>query len=386
MGDEMTSLFWTSLLAFIMSAIFCLGLRGLARDWYLLDVPNARKKHDGTVPLCGGIAIFLTFFFCAFLAPSMVGSANAALLLPGLLLILTTGVLDDRFDLPVTPRLVMQLTAGFVIIVTVGLEEIHLGLGARQSETLQAASSNVWGDAVTGPLFLLLALAFIVGLVNAVNMSDGVDGLSGSASAVSFFWLALISFKADQQQLGLQSLILSSACIGFLIFNMRHRFRSRASIFLGDGGSTLLGASLAGIILILANRQISVEFPILLWIVIVPVVDTLSLIVRRLAARKSPFSPDRQHLHHLLLDRGFSIRQTAFTICFLNFFAGAIAFGAIALNVPAWVMSLALIIPFSAHILFVLRSSKSAPLINASVSVDATPSPKPKITLPGATS
>jgi len=382
----MTSLFWTSLLAFLMSVTFCLGFRGLAREWYLIDVPNARKKHDGSVPLCGGIAIFLTFLFSVLLAPSMPGSANAVLLLPGLLLVIVTGVLDDRFDLPVTPRLGMQLIAGFVIIVTVGLDEIHMGLSAGQVDAFPAASSFLRGDVVTGPLFLLLALAFIVGLVNAVNMSDGIDGLSGSASAAAFFWLALISFEADQQRLGLQSLILSSACIGFLIFNMRHRFRMRASIFLGDGGSTLLGASLAGIILMLVNRQISLPFPILLWIVIVPVVDTLSLIVRRLAARKSPFSPDRQHLHHLLLDSGFSMGQTALAIGLLNFFAGAIAYGAIALNVPAWAMLSGLLIPFSAHVWFVLRASKGANLKNASATVEAAPSPKPKITLPGTTS
>ncbi len=370
----MISFFWITLLAFALSVAFCLGFKGLAREWHLIDIPNARKTHDGHVPLCGGIAIFLSFSAAAFLTPAMVGSANAVALLPGLLLILITGVLDDRFNLPVAPRLGMQVLAAFMIIGVAGLTQIHLGFASGVIDTMESMTLG-------GPVYVLLAIAFVVGLVNAVNMSDGIDGLAGSASAASFFWLAAISFTIDQNHIGLQALTLSAACIGFLIFNMRHRWRAKASLFLGDGGSTFLGATLAGIILILTNANAAMAFPILLWVVIVPVIDTLSLILRRLSARRSPFSPDRQHLHHLFLDNGFSHSQTALIIMALNFLAGAIAYAAIRLEIPAWPMLVALILPAIAHTLFVLRSNKSLrPIV-----VEATTPSKPNITLPGAT-
>lgn len=382
----MTSLSWITLLAFALSVAFCLGFRGLAREWHLIDIPDARKRHDGNVPLCGGIAIFLSFSAATFLAFGVSGHANAMALLPGLVLILVAGVLDDRFNLPVAPRLAIQLLAAFLIIAITGLTQTYLGLASDGIETAATSTPEMLIQVLTGPLFLIIALAFIVGLVNAVNMSDGVDGLAGSASAAAFFWLAVIGFGIGEHRLGLQALALAAACLGFLVFNMRHRWRARASLFLGDGGSTFLGAALAGFILILASGTAAVAFPVLIWIVIVPVIDTLSLIVRRMSVRRSPFSPDRQHLHHLLMDAGLSCGQTAVAVMALNLLAGAIAYIAIRFDIPVWPMLLALAVPAAAHTLFVLRMTRGArPIVTASMA-EANPTTKPNITYPGATS
>jgi len=307
-------------------------------------------------------------------------------LLPGLVLILVAGVLDDRFNLPVAPRLAIQLLAAFLIIAITGVTQTYLGLASDGIETAATSTPEMLIQVLTGPLFLIIALAFIVGLVNAVNMSDGVDGLAGSASAAAFFWLAVIGFGIGEHRLGLQALALAAACLGFLVFNMRHRWRTRASLFLGDGGSTFLGAALAGFILILASGTAAVAFPVLIWIVIVPVIDTLSLIVRRMSVRRSPFSPDRQHLHHLLMDAGLSCGQTAVAVMALNLLAGAIAYIAIRFDIPVWPMLLALAIPAAAHTLFVLRMTRGArPIVTASMA-EANPTTKPNITYPGATS
>lgn len=382
----MTSLSWITLLAFALSVAFCLGFRGLAREWHLIDIPDARKRHDGNVPLCGGIAIFLSFSAATFLAFGVSGHANAMALLPGLVLILVAGVLDDRFNLPVAPRLAIQLLAAFLIIAITGLTQTYLGLASDGIETAATSTPEMLIQVLTGPLFLIIALAFIVGLVNAVNMSDGVDGLAGSASAAAFFWLAVIGFGIGEHRLGLQALALAAACLGFLVFNMRHRWRTRASLFLGDGGSTFLGAALAGFILILASGTAAVAFPVLIWIVIVPVIDTLSLIVRRMSVRRSPFSPDRQHLHHLLMDAGLSCGQTAVAVMALNLLAGAIAYIAIRFDIPVWPMLLALAVPAAAHTLFVLRMTRGTrPIVTASMA-EANPTTKPNITYPGATS
>lgn len=372
----MTSLSWITLLAFVLSVAFCMAFRGLAREWYLIDLPDYRKRHEGAVPLCGGIAIFLSFFLTASLVKDGAGHADALVMMPGLTIILGTGVLDDRFRLPVTPRFAIQLFAAVLIIAMAGVQQVFLDLNPSFIDD----SGNIFAfERLGGPFLLLFAVAFIVGLVNAVNMSDGVDGLAGSASAASFFWLAVISFDIGEHRLGLQSLALVAACLGFLVFNMRHRWRAKASLFLGDGGSTLLGAALAGIVLILSSGRQATAFPVLLWIVIVPVLDTLSLIVRRLAARRSPFSADRQHLHHLLMDAGLTCGQTAIIVMALNLIAGATAYTAIRLDLPGWLMALALLAPAMAHLAFILRCTRGPRI------ADPAQAAKPNITFPGTT-
>ncbi len=372
----MTSPSWITFLAFILSVAFCLGFRRLAREYYLIDLPNDRKRHEGAVPLCGGIAIFLSFIITASLVRGGAGHADALAMIPGLIIILGIGVLDDRFNLPVTPRFAIQLLAAFLIITIMGVQQLFLDLNPALINDDRNLFAFEW---LGGPLLLFFAVAFIVGMVNAVNMSDGVDGLAGSSSAASFFWLAVISFDLGEQRLGLQSLALVACCLGFLIFNMRHRWRVKASLFLGDGGSTLLGAALAGILLTLSSGKGAIAFPILLWIVIVPIIDTLSLIVRRIAARRSPFSADRQHLHHLLLDTGLSCGQTAALVMALNFAAGAVAYAATRFGLPGWLMALAMLAPAAVHLAFVLRGTRGTRMADPAQAV------KPNITFPGTT-
>lgn len=381
----MSNLSWITLLAFVLSVAFCIGFRELAREWYLIDIPDDRKRHDGAVPLCGGIAIFLAFAIAASIVQGTSDQANILQLLPGLALVLVTGVLDDRFNLPVMPRLSIQFLAAALIIGMAGIERLSLGMN------IAVPSTGLTGDSGTiflaGPLFLLLALTFIVGLINAVNMSDGVDGLAGASSAAAFFWLAVIGFDFGQHRLGLQTLALAAACLGFLVFNMRHRWRMKASLFLGDGGSTLLGAALAGTSLILASGEPAIAFPVLLWVVAVPVIDTLSLIIRRMAARRSPFSADRQHLHHLLMDAGLSCGQTAMAVMALNLLAGAVAYIAIRTGVPAWIMLVSLLLPAVLHTLFVRRMTRGQrpAVVVATTIAETAKTAKPNLTFPETT-
>jgi UDP-GlcNAc:undecaprenyl-phosphate GlcNAc-1-phosphate transferase len=381
----MSNLSWITLLAFVLSVAFCIGFRELAREWYLIDIPDDRKRHDGAVPLCGGIAIFLAFAIAASIVQGTSDQANILQLLPGLALVLVTGVLDDRFNLPVMPRLSAQLLAAALIIGMAGIERLSLGMNIALPST--GPTAEIGTIFLAGPLFLLLALTFIVGLINAVNMSDGVDGLAGASSAAAFFWLAVIGFDFGQHRLGLQTLALAAACLGFLVFNMRHRWRMKASLFLGDGGSTLLGAALAGTSLILASGEPAIAFPVLLWVVAVPVIDTLSLIIRRLAVRRSPFSADRQHLHHLLMDAGLSCGQTAMAVMALNLLAGAVAYIAIRTGAPAWIMLVSLLLPAVLHTLFVRRMTRGQhpAIVVAATIADTAQTAKPNLTFPGTT-
>jgi UDP-GlcNAc:undecaprenyl-phosphate GlcNAc-1-phosphate transferase len=207
-----------------------------------------------------------------------------------------------------------------------------------------------------------VAVLFIVGCCNAVNMLDGVDGLAGGYLALSCFWLALIAQAAGRGDVAVEALVLMAALVGFLVFNLRHRWRARASVFMGDAGSTMLGAVVAYLLVRLASGPGALSFPMLLWLVIVPVTDTLILAVTRIAAGHSPFRPDRRHLHHLLQDRGFTPGQTAALLIAASCLCGAVAYGGLLLAVPDGVIVLGLAAPVALHIGFVTaRNRPTAP-------------------------
>lgn len=354
----LTDILWASLLAFSMSAICCYGLKRVAHRVCLVDMPDERKHHNGAVPLVGGLAMFLAFALTmAIVALHDFLSGRSDLhmlaLLPGLLLLLCTGVIDDRHNLPAVPRLIAQYIAAALIIGFAGLASMQLGA----VPWLSGGQIMTTGLVLTGSLFLLVATTFIVGMANAVNMSDGVDGLAGTASIASLFWLLLIAHEHATFWLVPQLAFLLAAILGFLVFNLRAPWRRRASLFMGDGGSTLLGAALGGFILVLSERDPALTFPALVLVVIIPVLDTLSLMFRRVLARKSPFAADRNHLHHLLQNCGLSAGQIAMTMAVMNLVTGGLAYLAIQLQLPLWLIAVHIAVIIALHSIFVMRAS-----------------------------
>jgi UDP-GlcNAc:undecaprenyl-phosphate GlcNAc-1-phosphate transferase len=201
-----------------------------------------------------------------------------------------------------------------------------------------------------------VAVLFVVGLINSWNMIDGVDGLAGGGAAVALFWLAVIASLKGAGELVLPIVVLLAAVCGFLVFNMRSPWVARAKIFLGDAGSTALGAAIAYLVITLSIRG-NIAFSVLLWIVIIPVLDTLSLIVRRLHAGRSPLAADRWHLHHLLLDRSVSPAMTTIIIIAASAICGGIGCISIVTGASNFTMTLALVVPLVAHSAFVFYAS-----------------------------
>ncbi len=326
--------------SFLLTILLIIVTRKLAGELCLLDTPDFRKKHEGMVPLCGGFAIFTAFMV------SGIGF-NDGFRVPwnweiGLGMLVILGMADDRWRLPAVPRLAVQAVAAIVLISPFAGP---FNLGALPG-------TETW---VLPPLLgIALAGFFTVGTINAVNMLDGVDGLAGSSAAASLVWLALIAFHGGDSYLAVHALVLLAAVSGFLLFNLRHPWQGKASVFLGDGGSLMLGAALAFFIIRLCHGEGGIAFPILLWIVVVPVADTLSLIVRRLASRRSPLSPDRWHLHHLLLDAGLSPAVASMLISGANALCGAVAYAGVVFDIADSVMALALLVPLAAHSMVVL--------------------------------
>jgi UDP-GlcNAc:undecaprenyl-phosphate GlcNAc-1-phosphate transferase len=328
--------------SFLLSILLIHLLKGPASELGLVDSPAGRKMHNGQIPLIGGLSIFVVFLLESTL---LEGPFQVPIgLLCGLTLLVLIGVLDDWFNLPASFRLIAQVASAIVMLAP---------------DEHAVASINLYGLAPIelGQWALPFTVVFVVGMINAFNMLDGLDGLAGGAAATALFWLSIGYNGYPEQPL---LLILLCAVVGFLLFNLRHPWRAQASVFLGDAGSTMLGAAIAFFIVVRAGSPASENNPFaaLLWIIAIPAIDTLSLIVRRLATGQNPLAADRNHLHHLLLGVGLSHRNAAAVILAACFLTGGAGVMAIHLGVPSDVMLISLVIPAALHTGFTLYVSR----------------------------
>ncbi|WP_020184873.1 MraY family glycosyltransferase [Methylopila sp. 73B] len=303
--------------AFLLTVVLVAALRAAAVPLGLVDRPDERKRHIGQVPLVGGLAMFPAFVVASLsLAPDLRVPWSA---FAGFAAFVAIGAADDRFCLRAAPRLLMQFAAAALAIAPAGVVVEQLGGGWDAGLAL-------------GALALPFTLVFVVGLANAFNMADGLDGLAGGVAAGALFWLAITAMALERTAAAIPLLPLLFAVLGFLVFNLRHRWRARASVFMGDAGSLLLGAGVAYFVATFACGDGRVaSFVALLWTCALPIVETLSLIVRRLGARRSPMAADRRHLHHILVDGGVPAGRATALIVGASLALGAVGFiGAVA--------------------------------------------------------
>lgn len=271
------------LVALAITMLLVPPLGRLAMNLKLLDQPGDRKVHSIPVPRIGGAAMALGVCAALLLTAHELPALTAYLV--GAILLLVVGVLDDRFDLDWRLKLLGQALAALVAI----------WLGDFRIESLSLTSRLPLPEWISLPLSFL----FIVGVTNAINLSDGLDGLAGGTALLCSVALTALGFVADNLAVALAGAALAGALLGFLRFNTHP-----ARVFMGDGGSQFLGFSVA--ILAIDTTQpdavYSAALPLLLlaW----PIVDTLSVIGARLLAGQSPFAADRRHLHHRLLGAG----------------------------------------------------------------------------------
>lgn len=284
-----------SAIAVIVTLVAIFSLRPLAPRLGLVDRPNARKRHRGRVPLIGGLCFFLGTL--AGLAYFGYMDRFVVCLLAVGALILLTGLLDDLDDLSARTRLVIQAgTAGLVILTT----GIYIDGG---------------GYLIGGEEFRLHALGIpitiiaVVGLINAFNMLDGIDGLAAGLAIVSIVSiLAFMGVGWPTVGVALLLQILAATLVPYLCVNLG--WPDGRKIFMGDAGSTLIGFLVAWSLIFLSQRDAARLAPVdVLWCVALPVMDTLAVMYRRMRSGRSPLKPDRHHLHHLLLDVGYSPRQ-----------------------------------------------------------------------------
>lgn len=284
----------------LISALGCLCatklFSRLAKNIGFVDRPDIRKQHLGEIPVVGGLAIYFSVLAVVlFLNLSHIASYPV---LVGSMLVLI-GAVDDRKGLSPLVRIPVQAFAAVCMMY----------LGQMSIESV----GNITGLGavlLSGGASIAFTIICTVGVINSINMIDGVDGLSGTIIFLTYIPLSYFSWVAGDFDSVILLISFQAAIVAFLFFNARV-FRSRASVFLGDAGSMFLGLILVWFLIRLTQGADSSLSPVAAgWIFGLPLVDTISVMVARVLARRSPFSADRTHLHHKLLDSGLSVNQT----------------------------------------------------------------------------
>lgn len=286
------------LLSIVLSLISMPIIIHFCNKHNLYDYQDARKIHSGNISRLGGVGIAFAFITSAALYLIFNQQLSTMKSLPILiagLIIFVFGLLDDILTLPAIVKLIVQLAASALVTFN----------GYRFTQ--------IFGWVLPTPISFILTFGWIVGVINAYNLIDGLDGLCGSLSFSAVVTLGVLYALSSNMEAGL-CFILGGAIFGFLCFNW-----PPAKLFMGDDGSQFLGFMVATIPLYSSSDIFEYnKFLIMLILTAFPVFDTVAAIWRRLRDKRPIMSPDRAHLHHKLLNIGYTKRQALRLIVFIQ--------------------------------------------------------------------
>ncbi len=292
-----------ALIAFISTPV----VKNLAYKVGAVDVPkDNRRMHKRPIPRLGGLAIFLGFILSVLIFLPLDEPLRGMLL--GAVIIVVLGIFDDIYALPAKPKFLIQIAASLIAVL-------------MGNKITILSNPNVFSDNPIwelGWLSIPVSVIWIVAITNAVNLIDGLDGLACGVSTISALTMLVIALCVSDPTVAILMAALSGACIGFLPYNL-----NPAKIFMGDTGATFLGfimatASIDG--LFKFYNVISFAVPFLM--LGLPIFDTCSAIVRRVSHGQSPMTADRSHIHHKLIDMGFSQKQAVAVLYIISAILG----------------------------------------------------------------
>jgi UDP-GlcNAc:undecaprenyl-phosphate GlcNAc-1-phosphate transferase len=294
--------------AFLVSTFTIKLLLPVAPFIGLVDHPNERKKHDGAIPLIGGISIFTGVLIASSIFIQQSQIINLYFISSALLVFI--GTIDDIYDLRVTPRIIFQGLVSAIMVFGTGVYIHDFGnifsLGNIDIENY-------------GMLFTMLAC---IAAINAFNMIDGIDGLAGSMSIISILSVAILTLLNNNSADILLPLILVVAIIPYLFYNVSTRNPRGKKIFMGDAGSMFMGLTVMWLLAL--GTQATDDNPAAfrpvtaLWIIAIPLMDMFAIMLRRIRKGDSPFKADNGHLHHICMRLGLSSRQA---LCIISTFS-----------------------------------------------------------------
>jgi UDP-N-acetylmuramyl pentapeptide phosphotransferase/UDP-N-acetylglucosamine-1-phosphate transferase len=314
----MLNLLLTTSIAFIITLIAVPTIIKLADEKGLFDVPDSRKLHTKAIASLGGVGIFIGFFLSLLLTVTISNNPEFQYFFAAILLTFFMGLKDDILILSALKKFIGQIAVAAIVIHMAGIriDSMHGFLGVYQLP-----------DIISYPLSYMT----IIVIVNAFNLIDGIDGLAGSLGILTTAVFGTYFTMANMPAYALLSFSFTGALCAFLVFNYYP-----AKIFMGDSGSLVLGLinSILVIKFITVADSNAGSFPITssvaigFSILMIPLLDTLRVFSVRIAKGRSPFSPDRNHIHHLLLDRGLNHSQVTHLCLVMNAcFIGLAYFG-----------------------------------------------------------
>ena len=275
------------------------ALRPIAIALNLIDRPGGRKLHKGNIPVVGGVGMLLGIVLGLGLL-SLPGQSSIVLLAASSIMV-TVGLIDDRFEISPWARLLAQVAACGVLVYGTGVSVVTLGAPFGQPLWLEGMAS-----------YLVTAL-LMVAAINAFNMLDGMDGLAGALAVVALTAIAVLAAQNGNIAALSISVVIISAVLAFLMSNLPFAFNSNVRCFMGDSGSTLLGLSVAWLCVELSQSSGSEVRPVtILWVVALPLYELFYTVIRRSARGIPPFRSDFGHLHHVVQQAGFGVQGTFF--------------------------------------------------------------------------
>ena len=332
--------------AFFISVTLTPIVRVFAFKFKVTDVPkDNRRMHKKEMPLMGGLAIFFAFFLCTLIFCEVDKKIIGLLL--GAAIIVVTGIIDDKYDLKPAFKFVMQLSSAIIAYLSgISIQQINIFGKIIDFEVL----------GIDG----LITVIWIVALTNAINLIDGLDGLSCGVSTISSFTL-LVSLIYTDTPFSVIVLIgiLAGSCLGFLPFNF-----NPAKIFMGDTGALFLGYCMS-VLSILGcfklNALVSFWVPFLIFAL--PLLDTAFAFIRRILTGRSPFSADRGHVHHRLIDKGFDQKHSVMLLYAVSGISGV---SAILISIDNYIGGAAMFaVAIAVLVLNLVYGSDSNGLLNA---------------------
>ena len=295
----------TLIVCFFISVIATPLIKKLAFLIGATDRPNQRKVHQSIMPRLGGLAIYISFMAGIILIRPENQYSFAILL--GCFIIIVTGICDDLFELPAKYKMLGQLAAACSVVFLGNLQVVFINL-------------PFGGQLQFGLLSIPFTILWIVGITNAINLIDGLDGLAAGVSSIALITISGIALIQGNLFVVAVGLIVLASTLGFLLYNFHP-----ASIFMGDTGALFLGFIISVLSLLGFKNVTFISFVIPVIILGVPISDTLFAIIRRIINKQPLSAPDKSHLHHCMLRMGYSHRQTVLIIYAMAAFFGLVA-------------------------------------------------------------
>lgn len=343
----MTNAILKYFLALLVTAVLVRVFSGTAIKIGLVDHPGGRKRHEGVVPLIGGPAMLAGFAFGALISLDSLYAHRALFAAMGVLVI--AGVLDDLHDLSPGRKLLSQIVAALFMTswgaVTIAQVGDLFGFGVVMLRD--------WSIPFT--------VICVLGVINAINMADGCDGLAGGLALVGVLFLGVAAELSGHVTSARLLFVMAATIAGFLVFNLRRPGQARARVFMGDSGSMMLGLFLTWFSIELTQKGAE-RLPaiVAVWFLAVPILDMGLVTVRRLTKGGSPFRAGRDHLHHFLMFCGYSPARTVNIMLLLSLLLASVGFVGWRLGVPDAVMFYAFMGLFAVYYLLSHRAWRVA--------------------------